>query len=107
MRLLAAICKLRLPQWRRVVGCLYQTVCNVLTGRPSRTGIKDHDLIYFDDPDLSWAAEDRITCRVGVSTSSIYGAVRPRRSVAMVIRPNSALGNAAPHTRKARRAQAI
>jgi uncharacterized protein len=50
--LLTAARRLRLPQWRIVAGCLYQTVWNVLTNRPARTGIKDYDLIYFDDRDL-------------------------------------------------------
>jgi hypothetical protein len=50
---LIAARELRLPQWRIVAGCLYQTVWNVLTNKPARTGIKDYDLIYFDDTDLS------------------------------------------------------
>jgi hypothetical protein len=58
MRLLGVIRGIRLPQWRLVAGCLYQTVWNVLTGRARGTGIKDYDLIYFDD--LSWAAEDAV-----------------------------------------------
>jgi uncharacterized protein len=58
MRLLVAIRSVRLPQWGLGAGCLYQTVWNVHTQRPRGTGIKDYDLIYFDE-DLSWAAEDR------------------------------------------------
>jgi uncharacterized protein len=60
MRLLHAIRPLRLPQWRLVAGCLYQTVWNVLTNRPPRTGIRDYDLAYFDPLDLSWGAEDAV-----------------------------------------------
>ena len=48
MRLLAALRGLRLPQWRIVSGCVYQTAWNALTGRPRGTGIKDYDLAYFD-----------------------------------------------------------
>jgi hypothetical protein len=55
---------LRLPQWRIVAGCLYQTIWNVLTHKPARTGIKDYDLIYFDDSDLGWDAEDQVVRRV-------------------------------------------
>ena len=51
---------LALPQWRVVAGAIYNTVWNVLTGRPSGTGIRDVDLFYFDDGDLSWEAEDRV-----------------------------------------------
>jgi len=53
-----------LPGWRVVSGCLYQTVWNVLTGRPHGTGIRDIDVIYFDDGDLSWEAEDAVIHRV-------------------------------------------
>src|SRR6266480_1403031 len=62
MRVLGVIRGIRLPQWRLVAGCLYQTVWNVLTGRARGTGIKDYDLIYFDD-DLSWTAEDAVIRR--------------------------------------------
>jgi hypothetical protein len=53
MALLAAVRSLRLPQWRLVAGCLYQTVWNAMTGRTPGTGIKHYDLIYFDVGDLS------------------------------------------------------
>jgi hypothetical protein len=49
-----------LPDARLVSGCIYQTVWNVLTGRPHGHGIKDYDVAYFDACDLSWEAEDRI-----------------------------------------------
>ena len=44
MALLAAVRSLRLPQWRLVAGCLYQTVWNGLTGRTPATGIKDYTI---------------------------------------------------------------
>ena len=40
MRLLLRLRSVRLPQWRLVAGCLYQTVWNVLTNRPPRTDRK-------------------------------------------------------------------
>jgi hypothetical protein len=52
--------KLDLPQWRIVSGAIYNSVWNHLTGRPAGYGIKDIDLFYFDDGDLSWGAEDRV-----------------------------------------------
>lgn len=60
MRLLEDLRKARLPQWRVVSGCLYQTVWNSITGRPRGTGIVDYDVIYFDGGDLSWEAEDAV-----------------------------------------------
>ncbi|MFH9547796.1 nucleotidyltransferase family protein [Streptomyces sp. NBC_00377] len=51
---------LGLPGWYLTAGCLFQTVWNVVTGRPPTSGIKDYDVFYFDDGDLSWAAEDAV-----------------------------------------------
>src|SRR5437868_106233 len=78
MRLLAVLRELALPQWRLVAGCLYQTVWNVLTGRPRGTGINDYDVIYFDDRDLSWDAEDAVIRRVAAATKGAVGPVEVR-----------------------------
>jgi hypothetical protein len=51
---------LALPGWYLVAGCLYQTVWNIMTGRPPEAGILDYDLAYFDASDLSWQAEDAV-----------------------------------------------
>jgi hypothetical protein len=60
MDLLCTAREINLPQWRVVAGCIYQSVWNVLTGRPRGTGINDYDLIYFDSGDLSEGAEKAI-----------------------------------------------
>jgi len=52
-----------LPDWRIVSGAIYNTVWNVLTDRPLDTGIKDVDLFYWDDSDLSYEAEDVVIRR--------------------------------------------
>ncbi|WP_232838974.1 nucleotidyltransferase family protein [Streptomyces triticisoli] len=57
---LARTAALRLPGWYVTAGCLFQTVWNVVTGRPPTNGIKDYDVFYFDDTDLSWEAEDAV-----------------------------------------------
>ncbi len=49
---------LDLPGWYLTAGCLFQTVWNVLSGREPAAGIRDYDLFYFDDTDLSRDAED-------------------------------------------------
>jgi len=64
MRLLVAARDLDLPQHRIVAGCIYQTVWNVLTGRPPGTGLHDYDLVYFDRGDLSEESEAAIENRV-------------------------------------------
>jgi hypothetical protein len=57
---LARAAKLDLPGWYLTAGCVFQTVWNVVTNRPSTNGIKDYDLFYFDGADLSWAAENDV-----------------------------------------------
>ena len=78
MHLLDRLRALALPQWRLVAGCLYQTVWNVLTDRPRGTGIKDYDLIYYDDTDLTWEAEDIVIRRVCAATRDCVGLVEVR-----------------------------
>lgn len=78
MQLLRRLRSIGLPQGRLVAGCLYQTVWNVLTGQPRRTGIKDYDLIYFDAGDLSWEAEDAVIRHVAATTHDCLGPVEVR-----------------------------
>jgi uncharacterized protein len=117
MRLLARIRGLGLPQGRLVAGCLYQTVWNILTGRPRGTGIQDYDLICFDAGDLSSADEalDRygsVVHAVGVRLEdderlAVAAPFGLGDLFAMVIRPNRTLDNAVAHAKKAQRARAI
>ena len=55
---------LDLPDGWLVAGCLFQTVWNLQAGRAAEADIKDYDLFYFDDEDLSEAAERRVQARV-------------------------------------------
>jgi hypothetical protein len=54
---------LGMPQTYLVAGCLYQAVWNRLSGWASDAHVKDYDVFYFDDADLSWEAEDRVIKR--------------------------------------------
>ena len=54
---------LDLPDWLVVSGALYNSVWNHLTDKPSGYGIRDVDLFYFDDSDLSYEAEDAVIRR--------------------------------------------
>jgi hypothetical protein len=60
LEVLAAAARLDLPGWYLTAGCVFQTVWNVVTGRPPNAGIKDYDLFYFDGSDLSWDAENEV-----------------------------------------------
>ena len=57
---LARVRALALPDWLVVSGALYNSVWNHLAGKPPGYGIKDVDLFYFDDNDLSYEAEDTV-----------------------------------------------
>lgn len=50
---------LGLPNWYLAAGAVSQTVWNHMSGLPPDTGIADYDLVYHDDDDVSWDAEDR------------------------------------------------
>ncbi|MGK9164703.1 nucleotidyltransferase family protein [Inquilinus limosus] len=52
--------RLGLRQCFLAAGCVYQAVWNRRSGQPSETAIKDYDVFYFDDRDLSWEAEDAV-----------------------------------------------
>jgi len=60
MSVLNELRDIALPDWLLVSGVIYNSVWNELTGRPPLTGINDIDVVYFDDSDLSYEAEDRV-----------------------------------------------
>ncbi len=62
--ILARLPDLDLPDAWLVAGSLFQTVWNSLTHQPATFGIRDYDIFYFDDRDLSWQAEDDAIRRV-------------------------------------------
>jgi hypothetical protein len=64
IQLLSAARHVCLPDWLVFSGAVYQPVLNHLTRRPLDYGIKDYDLGYFDDSDLSYEAEDAVIRRV-------------------------------------------
>jgi hypothetical protein len=49
--------EIMLPDNWLVAGCIAQTVWNLGCGQPAEYGLKDVDLIYFDEQDLSAATE--------------------------------------------------
>ena len=60
MAVLSGLRDMALPDHLLVSGAIYNEVWNVLTGRPPLTGVNDIDVVYFDDGDLGWDAEDRV-----------------------------------------------
>ena len=64
MEVLAGLREEALPDSFVVSGAIYNLVWNRLTGRPDLTGINDIDVVYFDDGDLSYEAEDAVIQRL-------------------------------------------
>lgn len=60
MMVLEGLREMALNDWWVVSGALYNNVWNHLSGRPIMTGVKDIDVFYFDDSDLSYEAEDLV-----------------------------------------------
>ena len=57
---LRLIPSLELPNWYLGAGCISQTVWNSLSDKEEPGyGIKDFDLVYFDDKDVSYEGEDK------------------------------------------------
>jgi uncharacterized protein len=69
---------LGLPDAWLVAGCLFQTVWNVKSGRPPAEAIKDYDIFYFDDSDLSYEAEDREIKRLDVAFADLAAPIELR-----------------------------
>lgn len=69
MQVLIGLREIDLNDWFLVAGAIYNSVWNQLTDRPALHGIKDIDVFYFDDHDLSYAAEDaaiqQVSARLG------------------------------------------
>jgi hypothetical protein len=51
---------LKIPNWYLAAGCIAQTVWNELHSFPLVANIKDYDIVYFDDSDLSYEGEDAV-----------------------------------------------
>lgn len=69
--LLDGLVDLHLPDAWLVGGCLFQTVWNLLDGRPPGAGIRDYDIFYFDTEDLSDRSEQAVNRQAQTLFSSL------------------------------------
>ena len=69
--LLGRLPTLGLPQCHLVAGCLFQAVWNAVADKPAAWGVRDYDVFYFDDGDLSWEAEDSVIRSVDAMTRDL------------------------------------
>lgn len=76
--LLSRLPSLGLNQCHLTAGCLFQATWNRLSGHTAGWGVKDYDVFYFDDADLSWGAEDAVIRRVQALTSDLGVKVETR-----------------------------
>ncbi|CAH0052055.1 unnamed protein product [Clonostachys solani] len=60
MTILSRAATLKLPNWYLAAGAVSQTIWNTMSSFAPDTGIRDYDLVYFDDSDLSFEAEDAV-----------------------------------------------
>lgn len=67
-----------LPTWYLAAVALAQTVWNAAAGNDPTFGIRDYDLVYFDNADLSYDAEDALIRYVAASCNSITDLVETR-----------------------------
>jgi hypothetical protein len=77
-----------------MAACCRLPVWNVLTARDRGTGIKDYDLIYFDNDDLSWTAEDRVIRSVATATRECVGPIEVRNQARVHLWFESRFGTA-------------
>ena len=100
--LLERLPSLQLPQCHLVAGCLFQAVWNAVSGQPADHGIKDYDIFYFDDRDLSWEAEDAVIRRVKALVEDLGIEVEPRNQARVHLWYGERFGDGYPQLRSSR-----
>lgn len=55
---LERVATMGMRNWYLAAGAVSQTIWNHMSGMAPDTGISDYDVVYHDDSDLSWEAED-------------------------------------------------
>ncbi|WP_439595125.1 nucleotidyltransferase family protein [Falsiroseomonas sp.] len=93
---------LGLNQGFLTAGCLFQEVWNRQAGHPPGWGIKDHDVFYFDDSDLSFEAEDAVIRRVRAASAHLGLEVEVRNQARVHLWYPRRFGPGYPQLRSAR-----
>ncbi|MBY8821831.1 nucleotidyltransferase family protein [Sphingomonas colocasiae] len=100
--LVARLPALGLNQCHLVAGCLFQAVWNRASGHAPGWGIKDYDIFYFDDGDLSWDAEDGVIRAVDALTADLGVTVEVRNQARVHLWYAERFGTGYPQLRSAR-----
>ena len=100
--LLERLPALQLPQCHLVAGCLFQALWNARSGRDAAWGVKDYDVFYFDDSDLSWEAEDAAIQRAAQALVDLGVNVEIRNQARVHLWYPQRFGHAYPQLHSAR-----
>ncbi len=75
---------------------------NLASGRAAEWGIKDYDVFYFDDSDLSWDAEDAVIRRVEALVADLGVRVETRNQARVHLWYEQRFGGSYPKLASAR-----
>lgn len=88
---------LDLPPWYLTAGALFQTVWNTAAGHADlHRGIRDLDLFFFDDQDLSYEAEDVVIKRCLEACHGLGVDLEPRNQARVHLWYEAKFGKAIP-----------
>jgi hypothetical protein len=93
---------LGLPDGWLVAGCLFQTVWNLKSGQLPEAQIKDYDLFYFDDSDLSSVAEQHVQARVDDLLADLGIAIETKNQARVHLWYEDVFGHRYPQLHSAR-----
>ena len=93
--------RLGLRQCFLTAGCLFQAVWNRRSGQPPATAVKDYDVFYFDDRDLSWEAEDAVIRQAAALCADLGVPVEVKNQARVHLWYRKRFGSAYPQLRSA------
>lgn len=100
--LLSRLPGLGLRQGFLTAGCLFQATWNRLSDKPPGWGVKDYDVFYFDDTDLSWEAEDIVIQRVQKAVADLGVSVEVKNQARVHLWYGQRFGRPYPQLHSAR-----
>ncbi len=100
--LLSRLPSLGLGECHLAAGCLFQAVWNRASGQAADWGVKDYDVFYFDDRDLSWDAEDAVIRRVAALAADLGITVETRNQARVHLWYEQRFGSGYPRLASAR-----
>jgi hypothetical protein len=100
--LLERLPALGLPQGFLTAGSLFQASWNRVSGKPPGWGVKDYDVFYFDDTDLSWDAEDAVIRRVQQAVADLGATVEVKNQARVHLWYEARFKSPYPQLRSAR-----